>query len=157
MPLKLYRRHRQECEASFPEGAFSGEYEEGRRGVKRCSCIIHASGTLSGKFKRKQTGQFRWEEARAIAAQWETAGNWSGSIEPLSLPEAPRTEARRGASIADATEAYLARCGNRGIQPTTFNKYRTFIKQLREFCDTRGYRFIAQLTIADMDRFYASW
>ena len=60
-------------------------------------------------------------------------------------------------SIADASEAYLAKCRNRGIQPATLNKYRTFVKQLRAHGDARGYLFIGQLTIADMDCFYASW
>ena len=32
----------------------SGEFDEGRRGWKKCGCLIHVSGTLSGKFKRKQ-------------------------------------------------------------------------------------------------------
>ena len=75
MPLKLYRRHGKDCEASFPEGVFTGEYEEGRRGAKRCSCTIHASGTLAGKFNRKRTGCFKWDDARAITAQWEAAGS----------------------------------------------------------------------------------
>jgi hypothetical protein len=60
-------------------------------------------------------------------------------------------------TIADATKAFLARCRNRSIQPATFNKYRTFVKQLRSHSDSRGYLLIGQLTIADMDRFQASW
>ena len=36
MPVKLYRRHRKECEAGHPEDFTSGEFEEGRRGWKRC-------------------------------------------------------------------------------------------------------------------------
>ncbi len=51
--------------------------------------------------------------------------------------------------------SYVAKCRNRGIQPATLNKYLTFIKQLRAYCDARGYVFIDQLGIADMDRFYA--
>jgi integrase len=156
MPLTLYRRHRKGCEASRPEGSFTGEFEESRRGAKRCSCVIHVSGTLAGKFNRKRTGCCRWDETRAAAAQWEAAGNWSGLIQPPEAPP-PAPATTSGVSIADATEAYLARCENRGIQPTTLSKYRTFIKQLREFCDARGYIFIHQLTVADMDRFYASW
>jgi site-specific recombinase XerD len=36
-------------------------------------------------------------------------------------------------------------------------KYRTFVKQLKAYCDTRGYLMLDQLTVSDMDRFYASW
>src|SRR5207249_8847032 len=32
MALKLYRRHRKECEGGHAEDACSGEFEEGRRG-----------------------------------------------------------------------------------------------------------------------------
>jgi len=60
MALKLYRRHRTECEGGHPEDARSGEFEEGRRGWKRCACLIHVSGTLGGKFNRKQTGKSEW-------------------------------------------------------------------------------------------------
>ena len=53
MALKLYRRHRKECEGGHPEDSRSGEFEEGRRGWKKCACLIHASGTLGGTFNRK--------------------------------------------------------------------------------------------------------
>jgi len=52
----------------------SGEFDETRRGWKRCGCLIHVSGTLGGKFKRKQTGKSNWDEAKAVAADWEKAG-----------------------------------------------------------------------------------
>jgi integrase len=156
MPLTLYRRHRKGCEASRPEGSFSGEFEESRRGAKRCSCVIHASGTLAGKFNRKRTGCFKWDDAREVAAKWEAAGAWGGPIQPPE-PAPPPTTAPRGVTIADATDAYLAKCQNRGIQSATLNKYRTFVKQLRAYGENGGYRFMDQLTVADMDRFYASW
>ena len=57
MALKLYRRHRKECEGGHPEDSRTGEFGEGRRGWKRCA--IHAAGTLGGKFNRKQTGKSR--------------------------------------------------------------------------------------------------
>ena len=58
MTLKLYRRHRSECEAGHPEDLRSGEFEEGRSGWKRCGCPIHASGNIRGKFKRQSTGEW---------------------------------------------------------------------------------------------------
>jgi integrase len=39
----------------------------------------------------------------------------------------------------------------------TLGKDRTLMKQLRGYCDSRGYVLMDQLSIADMDRFYASW
>jgi hypothetical protein len=41
MVLKLYRRHRIDCEGNHPEDSRSGEFEEGRRGWKKCACLIH--------------------------------------------------------------------------------------------------------------------
>ena len=38
-----------------------------RAGEAQSVAIIHASGTLAGKFNRKQTGCFKWEEARTVA------------------------------------------------------------------------------------------
>jgi site-specific recombinase XerD len=39
----------------------------------------------------------------------------------------------------------------------TLAKYRTFINQLNAYCQYRGCIYTDQLTVTDMDRFYASW
>src|SRR6202050_5412899 len=88
MALKLYRRHRAECEAGHPEDTRTGQFEEGRRGWKKCACLIHVSGTLGGKFSRRQTGTADWDEAKALVALWQQSGSWDGQdkIEtPLAL------------------------------------------------------------------------
>jgi hypothetical protein len=68
MPLNLYRRHRQECEAGHEAESRSGEFEERKKGWKKCSCFIFASGTLGGSFKRKYTGKSSWDEAKTLTA-----------------------------------------------------------------------------------------
>lgn len=55
-------------------------------------------------------------------------------------------------TIPDATQAFLDRITTKGFEPATESKYRTFIKQLRVFAE-----YIDQLTITDMDRFFACW
>ena len=50
--LKLYHRHRKECEGGHPENARTGQSEEGWQGWKKCACLIHGAGTLSGHFNR---------------------------------------------------------------------------------------------------------
>lgn len=98
MLRKLYRRHRKECEASHPEDSRTGQFEEGRRGWRKCGYLIHASGTLGGKFNRKQTGKADWDEAKALAALWEKAGTWRGQDkieEPISLSAAASSEPSR--------------------------------------------------------------
>jgi hypothetical protein len=70
----------------------------------------------------------------------------------------PIPHRKRGAiTIEDAIAAFMASRSNRGIAAPTLNKYRTFVKQLRAYCDSRGYVLLDQLGVADMDRFYASW
>src|ERR1700693_1236872 len=92
MALTLYRRHRPECEGDHPEDAKSGEFEEGRRGWKKCACLIHVSGTLGGKFSRKQTGKSNWNEGKALVATWEKTDAWDGK--PATPPAQPQEPAQ---------------------------------------------------------------
>src|ERR1700693_4738708 len=87
MALTLYRRHRTECEGGHPEDSRSGEFEEGRRGWKKCGCLIHVSGTLGRKFNRKQTGKSKWDEAKAVAVVWEQAQSWDGTAPVVQTPD----------------------------------------------------------------------
>ena len=155
MPLKLYRRHRKECEADLPEDARTGEVEERRRGWKKCSCLIHASGTLNGKFTRKQTGKYTWEEAKALAAKWEEADSWDGKAEPPPEPLSPPASVSARITIDAASEVFLSLRESDRIAPATLRKYRTFTKQLQAFAASRGYVMLDQLTAADVDRFYS--
>jgi len=153
MALKLYRRHRKECEGRHPEGTFSGEYEDGRRGRKRCACLIHVSGTLGGKFNRKQTGKSDWDEAKAVASVWETANSWSGDTPPVLLvPKADNGPERT--TLADAVAVFMTIREGEAIAGATLRKYRTFTKQLMAYADSRGYVMLDQFTTSDIDKFY---
>ena len=106
MALKLSRRHRLECEAGHPEDSRSGDWEERRRGWKRCNCGIHLSGTLGGKFSRKATGTADWAEARAVATAYEGANSWTGELKAQPAPPDPASEKPR-VTIADACKVFL--------------------------------------------------
>jgi len=151
MALKLYRRHRKECEAGYPEDARTGQFEEGRRGWKKCACLIHASGTIAGRFNRRQTGKTDWDEAKAVAAVWEAADSWDGKRK--RLPKAPPPVSGR-ITIDEATKVFLTLREGDKIAPATLRKYRTFTKQLLAFATSCGYVMLDQLTSADVDRFY---
>ena len=58
-------------------------------------------------------------------------------------------------AIADATSIFLTNRASTQIAPATLRKYRTFIKQLTEYADGRGYVMIDQFTLVDADLFYA--
>jgi hypothetical protein len=63
----------------------SYEADEQRRSWKLCACPIYASGTLAGRFKRKNTERTTWDEAKPLVRAWERAGSWDS---PATL-EAP--------------------------------------------------------------------
>src|ERR1051326_2987626 len=117
--LSLYRRHLRTCSAGHKEEARTSAFEERKKGFKRCECPIFASGTMAGKSKRQNTGQWEWEPAKLIATKWEAIGNWD-SFHQASPPPAVASklepETQPSTTIADATEAFLATCQNRGIQ-----------------------------------------
>lgn len=154
MSLKLYRRHRAECEAKHPEDSRSGEFEEGRRGWKKCSCLIHVSGTLGGKFNRKQTGKSDWDEAKAVVAVWEDSDSWDAKpkVQVVTPPAGPPRM-----TIADGVKIFLSHREGAEIAPSTMSKYLTFTKLLVEYANSRGYLMLDQFTAGDIDLFYASW
>ena len=127
MALNLYRRHRQECEAGHPEESRSGEFEERKKGWKRCACFIFASGTINRKFGRKYTGKSDWDDARAVAAVWEETQSWDGKAQPEPEPVITHGPAR--ITIADAVKVFLsnregakiapARCESTGPSPSS--------------------------------------
>src|SRR5271166_2237206 len=107
MALNLYRRHRKECEGGHPEDTRSGEFEEGRRGWKKCACLIHVSGTLGGKFNRKQTGKSNWDEAKTIVGAWEKAGAWDSKLVVQLPSKPPAAEQPKRTTVADAVNVFL--------------------------------------------------
>src|SRR5438552_2950771 len=159
MALNLYRRHGSHCPGGRALHDRSYEADELRRNWKKCSCPIYASGTLNGQFRRKNTERTVWSDAKGVVEEWERARWWDGSVkpaEPTPLPSPALSPELTRISIADATAAYLAICEGAKIAPATLRKYRTFIKQLSEFADARGYVMLDQFTSADIDVFYAT-
>ena len=154
MALKLYRRHRLECEGGHAEDFRSGQFEEGRRGWKRCACLIHVSGTLAGKFSRKQTGKSDWDEAKDVAAEWEKAGSWSGEI--TLLPSLPPVATPRRVTIEHAVKTFLAELQGT-IAFATHKKYRLLLDKFKDFSTARGYVMIDQWGPSDVREFRTSW
>lgn len=155
MALTLYRRHRLECEAAHAEDSRSGEWEERRKGWKRCNCAIHLSGTLGGRFSRKATGTPDWEKARQIADVYEKADSWTGTRVDAAALEPPPEKPRM--TIGDACDVFMTARESSGIAPATLRKYRTFTKQICAYAEARGYVMLDQITAADIDLFWANW
>jgi site-specific recombinase XerD len=155
MALSLYRRHRSECEGRHPEDSRTGEFEEGRRGWKKCACLIHASGTLGGKFSRRQTGKTDWDEAKAVVANWEAAQAWNGlpRLEETS-PRVPEPSSGR-ITIDRAIEAFTAEY--REHADNTQKNYRLLLAKLKDFADHRGFVMLDQWGPSDIREFRSSW
>ena len=156
MALNLYRRHRLKCEAGYEEDFCTGEFDERRRGWKKCACAIHVSGTIGGKFKRKQTGKSDWHEAKAVVAAWETAKSWDGvpRIE-VPVPLAPAPDTGR-VTIERAISAFAAEFQEHAA-PNTQKKYRLLLRKLRVFSEEHGFIMLDQWAPIHLREFRSSW
>lgn len=157
MPLTLYRRHRKGCEGGHTEDSRSGEFEEGRRGWKRCACVIHASGTIAGKFSRKQTGKSDWDEARGISAAWEKERSWrrekaAPTPQIVTAPSPSHAKITIGRAIA----AFLGEHSEISAANTQKN-YKLQLNKLKAYSAQKGYMLIEQWTPIDVREFRATW
>jgi integrase len=153
--LNLYRRHRRECKAGYSEQDLSSEFEERKRGWKRCECPIVVSGTLRKKFKRVSTGQWEWSSARVIAAKWETAGSWDNDISaPGPVVTVPTAEEL--ITIERACKAFLAE-REETLSANTFRKNDYVLKSVQNYAAWKGYVLIAQWTPIDVRELRTSW
>jgi hypothetical protein len=116
--LNLYRRHREACEGGHVFDSRSGEFEERKKGWKRCACLIFASGTLDRKFSRKCTDTADWLEARRIADEYEKADSWTGKPNVLSPVPEPAPERAR-ITIPHACKVFVTNREAAGLAPAT--------------------------------------
>lgn len=154
MPLALYRRHRQNCKAAYKHNTRTSEYDERKKGRPRCECPIFVSGSLQREFRRHNTGQWEWTDARAIAQKFEDAGSWAVIPEPRPPdPEAP--ELAR-VTIDRAVKAFAAEFEEHAATNTQ-KKYRILLAKLRTFAESKGYVMLDQWTPMDIREMRASW
>lgn len=155
MAIRLYRRHRKDCEAGLPEDAKTGEFEEGRRGWKKCSCLIHASGTIGNRFNRQSTRCWRWEDAKTFLARLEGAGSWTGSP-AAPTPEPSNTGTNTPITIEAAVKAFAAEY-EQTAAINTQKKYRLLLGKLKAFAAQRGFVALDQWKPIDVRDFRSSW
>lgn len=150
----FYRRHRRDCEGGHPEESFSGEFEERKKGWKRCNCPISVSGTIQRKFKRKSLGVGDWEVARALVAD---LADWAEIAPPPSQPAPVLAEAAQPTRvlIQHAVDGFLRSHANSAMN--THQKYLYLLRDLKRFSESHGYVFLDQWTTADVREFRDSW
>lgn len=158
MPLVLYRRHRRDCKAGHAEDLRTSEYDERKKGWRRCECPILVSGTLAGKFKRQNTGEWEWDAARPVSAVWETLGAWDGPQPKLPEPCAPAPTELPAPRITveQAIAAFMAEIESHAAT-NTLKKYALLLKKLRKYSESQGYTAVTQWTPSDVREMRNSW
>jgi integrase len=156
MALSLYRRHRRDCKAGHTEELHTCEFEERKKGWKRCACPIFASGTLSGRSRRQSTGRWEWDEAKTIAAEWEDTGSWDGTVTPAAPVPPPGPPSEQRITVERAIKAYTAEFEEHAALNTQKN-YRLQLAKLTAFSESRGYVMLDQWTPIDVREFRSSW
>lgn len=131
--LTIYRRHRKDC----------SHRNQGRK-YRRCRCPIWVDGSLAGQEIRKSLDMADWQKAQDAVRVWEAQES-----EPKSSQE-PTT-------IEQAGQRFLADADARKLNESTLYKYRLLFKQIGDFAQKRGLRFLKELELATLDEFRSEW
>jgi integrase/recombinase XerD len=100
----------------------------------------HVEGTLRGEKIRKALDLTSWEAAQERVRDWELG----------VTDEQPIT-------IADANKTYLDDAGARHLSRESLKKYRGLLKQLEQFAEDKGHRYLKQLDLAALREFRNRW
>ena len=158
MSLSLYRRHTSKCSQGKSRHARTYESDELRRGFKKCQCPIQFEGTLKGiGFVRKSTEKISWDEAKVVAAGWETPASQQPVQPPVSEPAGIAPKNNEPVTIERAVKEFLADIEARKMDDSTRRKYRTMLKQLRAYADERGFVQLNQFTVEELTKFRGTW
>jgi site-specific recombinase XerD len=153
--LTLYKRHSAECaEARRKEGTGKTLSQlRADRGYRRCSCPIHAEGTLRiDGFIRKATGELKWPKAEELKKKWEDAGTLE-----VALPAPTSPDPQEAPTVKHVVEQFMNDRKACGLRPATLKKYRQFADLLQEFCNDSGVVYITQFGIDQARTFRESW
>jgi len=153
--LMLYKRHTKECaEARKKDGAEESVAElRADRGYRRCTCPIHAEGTLRlDGFIRKTTGEVKWPKAEELKRKWEDAGTLN-----VAPPTVTGPAAQDSPTVEHVIEQFTKDRTACVLSPSTLKKYRQFTDLLKEFCAEKGVVYITQFSIDHGRDFRESW
>ena len=126
--LAVYKRHSKGC----PHKA---------RSYRRCDCPCWAEGTVEGKYYRESLKTRSWTRATELVREREDNGG----------------VAVRRITIEDATDQFIRDAEARGLRPPSVYKYKLLFKQLKEFADDKGLRYITECDIETLRTFRESW
>ena len=130
--LTLYRRHRKGCP----------QRDKGRS-YRRCRCPIWADGLLKGVEVRQSMRTTVWDEAQEDLLELEKPKNDRRDPDPVTIQAA-------GAE-------FLADAQARKLKEPTLYKYRLLLRQLEDYAQQKGLRYIQEFDLPQTRRFRASW
>jgi len=131
--LTIYRRHKRNCK----------HCSEGRK-YRQCRCPIWVDGVVAGAEVRKSLDVVNWQKAQDKVREWE-----SQEREPTPAPE-PIT-------IQLAGHRFLVDLEAQKLKESTIGKYRLLFKQIGNFAQRRGFRYLKELDLVVLDEFRAGW
>lgn len=145
--LQYHRRHGAGCAGEHPKQTYSDEYQERKKGWKKCQCPITASGSLGRLASRLATKQTDWEKARQAMAPYIAANSWKpDGLNPPSPPDPspePRTPAR-DTTVKTAIQAYMDEHREAKSAFNTLKNYRIQLGKLQRYADQIGLTRITQ-------------
>jgi len=153
--VNFYRRHLKDCPAHHPQNLATNEVDERRMPPeKRCLCLIYASGTLAGVFRRVATHEHKWDKAREVVQPFVNAGSWTARSQPPPPSGTPSGSAEKGdrahkTLLTDAIQQCLGTQQANQAADTTLAKYRTVLLGkggLAEFAAANGLRYVEEWT-----------
>jgi integrase len=146
MGLTLRKRHTAACRKK--NGL--AQYQD----YRRCQCPFWAIGTLRHDgFIRTSTKESKLDLADLTRRTWEDAGT--------TAVKRPNLELEQGAAPTTLEEAESqfesAYITAKQLKGSTARKYRTMLKYLRTFARDKGYRFVKEFGVAELQAFQVSW
>jgi integrase/recombinase XerD len=145
--LTIYRRHRTDCprrgereNRTLVDTVFIRVPE----GKGKCSCPFWVDGYFDSQKIRKALKTRNQQEALDEVRNWR------------SLDSAPK-EPAEPFTIQQAGEKFLADAKARQLNESTIYKYRLLFKQIGDFAQKRGLRYLKELDLPMLDDFRSEW
>lgn len=130
--LTIYRRHLKDCKRRA----------EGRR-YRHCRCPIWVDGILGRKEIRESLKVRDWQRAQEMIREWEAEDRRT------SQPERKCTDA--------AWREFLVDMEARKLNDSTVRKYKLLKRQMEEFAQRRGIRFLPEFDLSAVSQFRSEW
>ena len=119
---------------------------EGRQ-ERKCRCTIWISGVDDAGTKVKETTRFRdWQKAENLARHWDSTGSKPAVEKRVTIEE------WKTAFLADA-----AAPAGKNLNVETVRKYKQLFKQIDDFAQAEGYKFVNQLDLTALTALRAKW